>query len=418
MNTLIRVLAFIGLVSGLFVAFVAFVGLLVATRTLPYVFPLLMLWAVLLAWQIYAILYERIARQQELLDLLGTAVASNVPLGPVLRAYLQDRPGGFIRTVWSTLFFVPEMGYTWFRYGRGSYESRVAELAERLDRGTALAPALRAVPGLVSREAVLAAAVGEVTGRMAAALRRADRDRLATAWLELTPRVLYPLGLMAFVAVILTFHMAVIMPKMVRIFEEFGQPLPGSTMLLVEGWRSLSTVGGAVLTVLPLFATFAVALVVSPGLRWSMPFLGWLFRDELRGRTLRMLGALLESGRPAPEALAVLADANDLPGVVRRALASARAATLRGESLGDALHSAGLVTGAMVPLVRAAERARTLPWTLTELGDYMSTRALRFLRRGSMLVAPLLVVGVGTLVCVVVLGMFMPLIQLIGRLAE
>jgi type II secretory pathway component PulF len=71
-----------------------------------------------------------------------------------------------------------------------------------------------------------------------------------------------------------------------------------------------------------------------------------------------------------------------------------------------------------VPLVQTAERTNTLAWTLTELGELRSGKALRVARRFSIFVAPLLVIAVGAIVGVVVAGMFIPLVNLIDGLSR
>src|SRR5581483_339342 len=106
----------------------------------------------------------------------------------------------------------------------------------------------------------------------------------------------------------------------------------------------------------------------------------------------RMLGALTAVGRPAPEALGLLADAPAMPAVVRRRLWRAGLAVNRGEGLAPALRAAGLLPRSMAPLVQAAEKARTLPFALAELGELLAGKAVRVARRVSMVVGPVLVV--------------------------
>jgi type II secretory pathway component PulF len=70
----------------------------------------------------------------------------------------------------------------------------------------------------------------------------------------------------------------------------------------------------------------------------------------------------------------------------------------------------------MTALVRSAERTGSLAWALAELGELLVGRSVRLVRRISFVVSPLLVIGVGVLVGLIGLGMFMPLISLMTRL--
>jgi type IV pilus assembly protein PilC len=143
-----------------------------------------------------------------------------------------------------------------------------------------------------------------------------------------------------------------------------------------------------------------------------------LYRWEAQGMILRMLAELLAARRPAPEALGLLADASGTPDAIRPVLGRARSAIARGEPLPHALYEAGLLPGSMTPLVESSERLHTLPLALGELGDVLSGKAVRIARRVSLVVGPLLVVGVGAVVGFIAIAMFVPLLQLLSRLAE
>jgi type II secretory pathway component PulF len=368
-------------------------------------------------WMVYAFLCYRQARQDELLQVLASAVEAQLPLAPAVRAYLRDRPREGEGHVWDALLLVLFFPGDWLWLQRYSFDYRAEELADLLGAGVPLPEALRAVRGVAPREVTVAAAVGESTGRLATCLRRADRERLAGAWLEIVPRLLYPLVLLLVISGITTFLMTAIMPKLERIFSDFGEELPEVTQWLVTAWDEFSDYQFLVSAAFPALILLAAVLIANPTARWHLPFFGRLYRWEAQGLVLRMLGTLLEVGRPAPESLALLAEAGEFPPVVRRCLASAQRAVQRGEPLDRALRRAGLLPASMAPLVQAAGRSRTLPWALGELGDLLAGRAVRVARRVSLVAFPALVVAVGALVCFIVLGMFMPLIQLLTRLS-
>jgi type II secretory pathway component PulF len=89
----------------------------------------------------------------------------------------------------------------------------------------------------------------------------------------------------------------------------------------------------------------------------------------------------------------------------------------QGESLAPCLYQQGLLPGRMVALVQSAERTRTVPWALTELGAHLSHQAARLVRRFSMIFFPAAVLAVGALVGYLALAWFMPLIKLLTELA-
>lgn len=367
-------------------------------------------------WLMYAFLHYRQIRQEELLQVVAAAVETNLPIGEAVRAYLAERPSEARSADWiAALFLVFPPGFLLWRH-RLLFDRRAAEFSYLVDEGHTLAEAYRTVGGLAPREVRVAAAVGETTGKLADCLRRADRDRLAGAWLEIVPRLVYPFIVLSFVAGITAFLMTYIVPRMKKIFSEFGAPLPAATTQLIEVNARLAPYQWVIALAIPGAFVWAIALMSSSTIRWYMPFVGRLYRWEAQGLVLRLLGSLLEVGQTVPAALELLAE-GDMPFVVRRCLGQAQASVERGEALADALRDAGLLPRSMVSLVAAAERARTLPWALAELGGHLAGRAVSTARRVSYVVGPLLIVAVSLVVAFIVLGMFMPLIDLLGRMS-
>jgi type II secretory pathway component PulF len=131
-----------------------------------------------------------------------------------------------------------------------------------------------------------------------------------------------------------------------------------------------------------------------------------------------MLSVLLRIQVPAPNAFVLLSQSNYFDTTVRRRLLDVGRRVEAGEPLAASLYRAGLLPKAMVALVQAAQRVHNLPWALNELGETMGERTVRTLRRISQFVAPLLVMVVGLLVGVVVVGMFMPVIDIVARLSQ
>ncbi|QDU23107.1 type II secretion system F family protein [Urbifossiella limnaea] len=407
----------VGRLGGGVLLFALLVGVPVALVGPGVVGVLLLL--LLNGWALYAFFHHRHGQQDEFLAVLTATAEAGLPLAPAVDAYRADRrPRAFAPFFrWASFVGLPLYAYARIWAGWKPFDRLLDDLSARLDAGLPLSAALRETPGVAAREVRLAAAVGEAAGGLGAALRSADRERWSAAWLEVAPRVIYPLLVLALVSAITAFLMVFILPKFKKIFEEFGQTLPQFTRTLSEAWDALGDPETLVLVVLPVLAA-AAAVVINPTLRWHAPLLGGLYRGGVQAEVLRTLGRLLVVGRTVPDALAFLAASDDLPGVARRRLRAAAADVNRGRPLDEALGAAGLLPPHMTALVRSAERVRNLPWALAELGDHLAGRAVRLVRRASLVVSPLLVVLVGAAVGFVALAMFLPLIQLITSLTE
>lgn len=373
------------------------------------------------AWMLFAFVHYRRCRQEEFVQVLVVAAEAEAPLAPALRAYLRDRPRGGLRAFWLALllfFVVP--GYYWLWYRRFNYDRKVGRVVELLEGGDSLHDALVLTPGVASDETLLAVALGEDTGQLARCLRvlrSPARGRLATLWLELVPRLAYPLFLLLVIDGVLAFWMLYLAPRFERIFRDLSLSLPEETeRALVLGGLALKY-SWAVTLAVPVLAALLLLLLVSPTFRWYFPVVGRLYAEHVRSQALQALAFLLQVGQPVPEALEVLAESDGFVGGARRRLEAVRLRVERGEPLPDSLCRGKVLPRAMVPLLRAAERTGNLPWALAELADLLAERAARRVQRLGLVLFPVPVVGLGVMVGVIVVGVFMPLISLIERLA-
>lgn len=372
-------------------------------------------------WALYAFLRYRQGRQEELLQVLIAATESGMPLAPAVDAYRRDRPKrGPIRQWLRTIafFVLPLYGYVRGWVGLRSYDRLLQIFVGRLESGESLTEAFAAAPGVATRETRLAAEVGQATGQLGLCLGSIGRHSAGFHWLEAAPQLLYPCLVLVIVFGITTFLMVAIIPKYKRIFDEFGMKLPSPTENLVGIAMWFSDYWWIVQSMQLLALLGIAALVALPGVRWRTPIVGRLYRWGVQADILRTLGRFLGAGRTVPDALEKLAASAALPEPARRRLTSASAASSAGEPLAESLRSAELLPAAMAPLVTAAGRTGTLPWALVELGDHLSGRAMKLLKRVTLIVSPLAVIAVGVLVGFIGLGMFVPLIELMNGLGE
>jgi type II secretory pathway component PulF len=408
--------------GGLFLAIVALPTALLAfvaffTFGLGMIFaPLAMLIALAYGWLLFAFLHYRFGRQDELLHLIATAVDSGAPLAPALRSYVADRPHGTTREFWVAVGqFIMLPGYYWIWHRRHQFDRKIKKVASLLEQGSSLSEALAAVPGVAGKQTAVAAAVGESTGHLPMCLRHAQQVSLGPVWLEVLPRILYPFTILWFTATILLWWMVFIGPKLTRIFSAFKLPFPSMTanaMFVSEVFLT------SYANVLLLLVIVVLTLIFSPAVRWWTPGLGRWYQSQVQGRLFGLLAVIIEAGKPVPEGIEMLVGSGQFSRTVERRLQHAHDRILDGEALAASLHGYGLLSSAMTPLVQTAERVRNLPWVLRELGVVLVDRTIRRMRRGSMLLMPLMVIGVGVLVGYIVISMFVPLVELISALGD
>lgn len=334
-------------------------------------------------------------RQNSLLWVLTIATEQGRPLGPMLEALAED-----------------ESAYHW--------KARLHELIKHLNAGMSLPDALDRVPGLLPPNVVLAIRVGAETGTLAAMLREVSKDfssrhedDLDSEW---TVTVAYLVGLFAVLTAIVSFLMYYIIPKFKKIFQDFGTELPELTQWVIEvsdafvEWSPLIVVGG--------LSLLAWAEWRSRRGTPSAVF-RWLLFSHARGQApvvLRILGVVIQAGRPLVGALSTMARHHQSP-TVRNHLLFIRNEVERGDEAFALLFETGFLRRSEARILEAAQRAGNLPWALEELSGSIERDASYRMAFVMEIIRPVFLLAVAVCVGIFAIGMFLPLVKLINDLS-
>jgi type II secretory pathway component PulF len=342
---------------------------------------------VILAWR-------ATTRQETLLQILAIAAEGEMPLAPAVAAFADQY--------------------------RGFAHRRMMALAARLNWGTPLAEALEIARGLVTRDAILLAWVGEAAGLLPKALRIAATSRSSQLpiWTNIASRLSYLLILILTMQGISGFVLYHVVPKLEVISRDFNLGLPQITIVVIQASQFLTRFAAPALLV-PLFEL--ALLIFLP-----FSFLGWgsysvpLF-DRLLGRrhtalVLRSLSIMVEAGKPVFLGLQVLA--RHYPSYwVRRRLAQAESDVAHGIEWIQALWRQRLIGSADADVLASAEAVGNLPWALSELAGTLERRmAVRF-QSAIQTLFPLVILMLGMVVFILVAAYFLPLVNLIKSLS-
>ncbi|MBA3316005.1 MAG: type II secretion system F family protein [Planctomycetaceae bacterium] len=299
-------------------------------------------------------------------------------------------------------------------------------VVDRVRSGTSLAQALAVSPGLISDDAILLAHVGERAGCLGEAFT-AEAERLARAREEAVTSTTSPsLAFMYLVLVplvipiILTFLMVFIVPKLEKIFDDFGAELPWATERLIKSSDFLLQywyIGAA--SLVAGVSCAGVLLVLANAYAWDLRLPRWLTpggRSRRASLALRALALPAAAGRPLSDALDPMAnsasDASD-----RWRFGRLRERFQAGGNLWQGLADERLITSRDARFLGAAETAGNLDWALALLSDRIDDRRRR---RFAMLIEfaqPLIVLMLGALILFICLGIFLPLVKLINDLS-
>ncbi len=338
---------------------------------------------------------SRQAEHRALIGSLAVAAQQGVPLSESARAYADE-----------TL---------------GDTGLRAMALAEGIERGQPLATAVRTARLRMATATRVAVRVGEQLGLLGPAMQQQMEDsRQVDLALRGTVAQFVHLGNIVIVLTCVTaFLMWKIMPVYQRMFEEFGLKLPAITVMVIRA--STWYVERGWWMTLPLFPVLFAAVFLA-----LLYYVGWFPRDlplvwRLFARydgalVMRGLALAVRRSLPLPQAMRLVADCYPIR-IVGARLRRASEQVAAGMDWRQAFLQTGLVSRADVAVLSAAERAGNLDWALEEMADSAIRRQLYWLQAALQILLPLAVLFLGGIVCIFVVGLFLPLISLIQGLA-
>ena len=240
----------------------------------------------------------------------------------------------------------------------------------------------------------------------------------------------YPLMVATVGAFLMSGIMIFIVPKFEAMFEEMDIPLPVLSQWLVDTSRLIGS--EPQLLMLLAFAALSLAAAVYTTLvyRWPLALLAKpvdyliLAIPGLRryliyaGAThlAQSMSVALQAGAPLHEALWASADI-DLAHPLRKRIAEAATRVEQGERLAPILDELGLFPDTFVWLTRLGEESGDLPTSCARIAEVFQSRCEQMLRYAVALMFPLGIVTVAAVEALVIVGLFMPLVDLMESIA-
>lgn len=286
--------------------------------------------------------------------------------------------------------------------------------------GHSLAAALGAFPRAFPDVFRATVAAGERSGHLGHVLeqlatyteaRQASRQKIQLA-------LVYPALLMFACMAIVGFLLGYVVPDVVNIFVDSGQPLPWLTQAMIVVSNGLRTYG---LVLLGVLASIAMALRWSlrqPRGRWRwhclalhLPLLGSVFRAMEAARFASTLAILGKSAVPLVDALEIAAAV--IGNVTIRARMSDVARSVReGGTLTRGLEAGGDIPPLMLHMIASGERAGELDAMLARAAEQQEKNLAARIALVVSLFEPAMLVVMGGVVLLIVMAILLPILSL------
>ena len=290
-----------------------------------------------------------------------------------------------------------------------------ADIAAELRQGIAFSVTLQASPLKLPWYVTQLVEAGELTGKVATALRDGVTQLEYEAQVadEMRNAMIYPIILIVsgIAAVLLIFTLVV--PRFAGILKNRGDDLPLLAQFVLNTGQFLNTHLEWIIGLAVALVILVVHLFSQPYLRAKMkeataklPLLGvWIIEAET-ARWAAMMGTLLENRVSLLRALELATEGVRLPSLNAKLIQVSKAVKA-GTSLSQALQDNEALTPTGHNLIRAGERAGRLPSMLHSLAKLLGESGRIRMKRFLLLIEPVAILVIGGVIGVIITGVIL-----------
>jgi MSHA biogenesis protein MshG len=291
------------------------------------------------------------------------------------------------------------------------------EVRSDLEGGMSMAVSLNAHPKVFGTLFISMISVGENTGQLDLAFRQLsvylELERETRKRIKQATR--YPMFVLIAMGIGLTVINLLVIPAFAKVFAQFHAQLPLPTRVLIATsqlfqdywWLMGLMVAGAI------YGFIAWTNTEAGALRWDrtklrLPIVGGLFERIALGRFTRTFAMMYRAGVPLLQTLTInsVSVGNRYIG---RAILSMREGVERGEALTRTATASGLFTPLVLQMMAVGEEAGALDDLFVEVADFYEQEVDYDLKQLADAIEPILIVGMGAMVLVLALGVFLPM---------
>jgi len=296
-----------------------------------------------------------------------------------------------------------------------------------VEGGSSFSEALRRHPKVFDELFVNLVAAGETGGILDSIMVRLSvylekRQKLIR---QVRGAMVYPSIVIVIAVGVMTVLLTFVIPAFENMFKDFGggkENLPALTRLIIALSKGF-------VSALPFLVLLVGAAVVGisyvykkpKGKRFfhraflSMPILGPVLRKIAVARFTRTLGTLLQSGVPILDSLDICArTAGNV--IVESGVLFVRQSISEGKNMAEPLAQTKIFPDMVVQMIAVGEQTGALDQMLNKVADFYEEETDIAVAAMTSALEPILMVGVGGMVGVVLIAMYMPIFSLAGNI--
>jgi len=267
---------------------------------------------------------------------------------------------------------------------------------------------------------------GEVSGQMDIILERLADYQEASESLrrEIKAAMTYPVISMVLVLGITAFLMLGVVPGFRAVFDSLDSELPAITTFVLETaeWMKANVItwvlglaGG--ITGFIMFKRTERGTILWDGFCLRAPVFGPLTRKIALARFSRTFATLIRSGVPIMGTLDIVA-ATSGNKIISQVVLDSRDSVRAGNMLSEPLAKSPVFPPMVTRMIAIGERTGSLEVLLEKIAEFYDAQVKAAVKSLTSLIEPLLISVMGVIVGVVVMSVFLPILDVVGKLGS
>lgn len=301
----------------------------------------------------------------------------------------------------------------------------ILQTREDVESGASLADAMKKYPKTFDPLFTNMIAAGEAGGILDTILKRLATyiEKNVKLKGQVKSAMIYPVAVIVIASVVVTAILWKVIPAFAEMFAGLGAELPLPTRIVI--WMSNQIVAFLPFIIVGIvaaaflfrryYATYNGRRVVD-GIMLKLPILGIIMRKVAVARFCRTLSTLMSSGVPILDGLDITAKTAG-NAIVEDAVQATRTRIERGETVSVPLRETGVFPPMVTQMINVGETTGALDAMLSKIADFYEEEVDTAVAGLLTLLEPVMIAFLGVIVGGIVVAMYLPMFDLISKLA-
>jgi type IV pilus assembly protein PilC len=303
------------------------------------------------------------------------------------------------------------------------FQNALLEIRKEVEAGSTLSNALRKFPDIYSDLYTSMIQAGEASGNLDTILLRLSEytENMARLVGKVKSALAYPIAVLIIAVIITTVIMMKVVPVFEDMFEQLGASLPMPTQVLINVSHFMQSnflyiaaaLIGLVFAIRAYNKTYKGRRVFD-SLKLRLPIFGTLLLKVAVARVTRTMETLLNSGVEIIESMTITAKTAG-NAIIEDTVLRSRHSVQEGKPLGQSWEEEKIFPFMVTQMVNVGEQTGALSNMLGKIADFYDEEVSLAVDALVAMMEPILILVLGGIVGGVIIAMYMPMFDIIGK---